>query len=170
MSLSGALWHPHIGHLWPNPECPGALRMKQLSLNSKCMCFHGIAGKGFMSLKAGTRQPLSSEDWAQSKVSAVCQVTSHNTSSGPWRCSALLWIYPPSPDATAVSPRLPAAPSIPCLGGTRYRFLYTLNFLYIQVFLYVQFHNLEQHHCDSMDSQSHVVTWIQLQSTKAWLM
>lgn len=62
MSLSGALWHPHIGHLWPNPECPGALRMKQLSLNSKCMCFHGIAGKGFMSLKAGTRQPLSSED------------------------------------------------------------------------------------------------------------
>lgn len=44
-----------------------------------------------MSLQAATRHPLSNEDWVQSKVPAACQVTSHNTSSGPWRCSVLLW-------------------------------------------------------------------------------
>lgn len=101
----------------------------------------GWLKKGFMSLKAGTRRALSSEHWVQSKVSASCQVVSHNTSSGDG--SVLLRIYPPSLDVTATNPMLPAAPSTPRLGGTCYRFLY------IQKFLYVQYHNLQQHHCDS---------------------
>lgn len=41
----------------------------------------GLFKKGFMSLKAGTRHPHSSEDWVHSKVSVACQVISHNTSS-----------------------------------------------------------------------------------------
>lgn len=45
-----------------------------------CTCM-GLLKKGFMSLKAETRYPLSNKDWVQSKVSAACQVISHNTSS-----------------------------------------------------------------------------------------
>lgn len=76
MSLPRALWHPGIGHLWPNAEHPGTLHILISSnwiLMANIHVFMGLLKKGFTSLRAGSKHPLSSEAWVQSKFCEACQ-------------------------------------------------------------------------------------------------